>query len=65
MMLLPRNMKKNGKRLNLLKSRNWFENEVKAVHCILLQINEKCTLGKRRTQGQTEKMLSRKPIIQK
>lgn len=52
-MLLPRNMKKNEKRLNLLKSRNWFENKVKAVRCILLQINEKRTLGERRNKQDT------------
>lgn len=53
MMLFPRNMKKSGKRLNLLKSRKLFENEVKAVRCILLQINEKCALGKRRNNQDT------------
>lgn len=52
-MLLPRNMNKSGERLNLLRSRNWFENEVKAVHCILLQINLKCTLGETRNEQDT------------
>lgn len=53
MMLVPENMKKSRKRLNLLKSRDCFDNEVKAVHCILLQINVKCTLGERRNKQDT------------
>lgn len=67
MMMLQRNMKKSGIRLNLLKSRNCFENKGKAVHCILLQINVKCTLGDGRNKQdhrQIKKTLSRKPIMQ-
>lgn len=52
-MLLPRNMNKSEERFNLLRSRNWLENEVKAVHCILLQINLKCTPGERRNEQDT------------
>lgn len=55
MMMLQRNMNKNGKTFNLLKSRNCFENEVKAAHCILLQINVKCTLGHGRNKQDTER----------
>lgn len=53
MMMLQSNMKKSGIRLNLLKSRNCFENKGKAVHCILLQINVKCTLGDGRNKQDT------------